>query len=122
MPYLEILSEFRDNVRAQARSIKATPILEECDRLRDDVLPNVGVRLEDREGAPSAVKVVCKEVLLREKEAKKAAELEKNKEKEKKKLELLASQMAKEAQKKIPPSEMFKLEKDKYSKFDDNVS
>lgn len=50
MPYLGIMAEFRDNIRNNARVINATDILKECDRLRDDVLPNVGVRLEDREG------------------------------------------------------------------------
>lgn len=51
MPYLNILSEFRDNVRKEARVLKASSILSECDKLRDDVLPNVGVRLEDIEGS-----------------------------------------------------------------------
>lgn len=67
------------------------------------------------------VKIVDKETLLKEKEAKRQAELEKAAEKEKKKAELAAAQAAKEAQKKIPPSEMFKQETDKYSQFDENV-
>lgn len=50
LPYLEILAKFRDSIRKQAISLKANDILKECDRLRDDVLPNVGVRLEDKEG------------------------------------------------------------------------
>jgi hypothetical protein len=50
LPYLTILSEFRDNIRTEARLIKSTEILNQCDRLRDEVLPNVGVRLEDIEG------------------------------------------------------------------------
>ncbi len=50
MPYLTAMSEFRDSVREQARSLKATEILKECDNLRDEILPNMGVRLEDREG------------------------------------------------------------------------
>lgn len=50
MPYLNILSEFRDKVRTEARIVKAEGILQECDKLRDDILPNVGVRLEDVEG------------------------------------------------------------------------
>lgn len=50
MPYLNIMAEFRDKVRTHARTLKATEILKECDILRDDILPNVGVRLEDREG------------------------------------------------------------------------
>jgi cysteinyl-tRNA synthetase len=50
MPYLTIMAEFRDSVRGLARQLKATEILTECDRLRDDTLPQVGVRLEDLEG------------------------------------------------------------------------
>jgi cysteinyl-tRNA synthetase len=49
MPYLKILADFRENVRAEARTLKAGSILKECDLLRDEVLPNVGVRLEDKE-------------------------------------------------------------------------
>lgn len=50
MPYLTAMSEFRDSVREHARNIKATDILKICDSLRDEILPNMGVRLEDREG------------------------------------------------------------------------
>ena len=48
MPYLNAMADFRDNVRRAARELKATEILQECDRLRDDVLPDLGVRLEDK--------------------------------------------------------------------------
>ena len=48
MPYLGVLASFRDNVRKEARTLKATNILSECDRLRDDLLPQLGVRLEDK--------------------------------------------------------------------------
>ena len=48
----------RDNVRKSAREIKATEILKECDRLRDDVLPNLGVRLEDKENEATVIKLV----------------------------------------------------------------
>lgn len=50
MPYLTPLADFRNSIREQARVLKATEILKLCDQLRDDVLPNLGVRLEDREG------------------------------------------------------------------------
>uniref|UniRef100_A0A8D8LS95 Cysteine--tRNA ligase, cytoplasmic n=1 Tax=Cacopsylla melanoneura TaxID=428564 RepID=A0A8D8LS95_9HEMI len=119
LPYLTILAEFRDNIRTEARVIRAGEILSQCDRLRDEVLPNVGVRLEDKEGKPSAVKLVDKETLLREKEAKRLAEAEKVAEKERKRAELAAAQEAKEAQKKISPLDMFKMETDKYSQFDE---
>jgi len=53
MPYLSAMATFRDAVRKEARSLKATNILSECDKLRDDVLPELGVRLEDK------VKINC---------------------------------------------------------------
>nr|CAD7395991.1 unnamed protein product [Timema cristinae] len=119
MPYLTILAKFRDSVRIQARQLQATEILKECDRLRDDVLPNVGVRLEDHEGHPSAVKMVDRETLLQEKEVKRKLEAEKAAEKIRKKTEQLAAQAQKDAQKRIKPDEMFHSETDKYSKFDE---
>lgn len=51
MPHLTALSEFRHVIRQEARELKSSKILTECDRLRDDVLPNLGVRLEDQEGS-----------------------------------------------------------------------
>lgn len=63
-----------------------------------------------------------RDTLLKEREAKRRIELEKAAEKERKKAELAAAQDAKDAQRKIPASEMFKSEMDKYSKFDENVS
>lgn len=145
-----------------------------CDNVRDDTLPNLGVRLEDHEGQDTVIKLVDKETLLREREEKLEVrgrsisgegafgihliwssffqmEEKKRLEKEKKKAELAAAQAspisthtllsassvnlnisnldfilppaqaAKEAQRRIPPWEMFKNETDKYSEFDDKV-
>lgn len=121
MPYLEILANFREKVRNCAKTLKANDILQECDRLRDDILPNVGVRLEDGNEGDCKVKLVNREELLKEKEIKKKLELEKTLEKEKRKTEAAAAAAAKEAHKRISPSDMFRLEKDKYSQFDDKV-
>ena len=68
MPYATAIAEFREQVRQEARTLKATNILKYCDDLRDDILPSLGVRLEDREGSgvPFAVKLVDKETLLKE--------------------------------------------------------
>ncbi|KAK5650865.1 hypothetical protein RI129_001894 [Pyrocoelia pectoralis] len=118
MPYLNIIAEFRENVRNYAISLKATDILKECDNLRDETFPNVGVRLEDKEGGGSAVKLVDRETLLKEKEAKRQAEADKLAEKERKRAELAAAQAAKEAQRRIPPKEMFRMEIGKYTQFD----
>ncbi|XP_043497028.1 cysteine--tRNA ligase, cytoplasmic [Polistes fuscatus] len=119
MPYLEILSDFREKVRDHAKLIKADSILRECDKLRDDILPTIGVRLEDDSEDGCQVKLVNKDELLKEREAKRKAELEKILEKEIRKSEAAAAAAAKEAQRRIPPMEMFKLEKDKYSQFDE---
>ncbi|XP_015186917.1 PREDICTED: cysteine--tRNA ligase, cytoplasmic [Polistes dominula] len=119
MPYLEILSDFRQKVRDHAKLIKADNILRECDKLRDDILPTIGVRLEDDSEDGCQVKLVNKGELLKEREAKRKAELEKILEKEIRKSEAAAAAAAKEAQRRIPPMEMFKLEKDKYSQFDE---
>ncbi|XP_012061744.1 PREDICTED: cysteine--tRNA ligase, cytoplasmic [Atta cephalotes] len=119
MPYVEILVNFREKVRNYAKTLKAKDILQECDQLRDDILPNVGVRLEDSNEGECKVKLVNREELLKEKEIKKKLELEKTLEKEKIKAEAAAMAAAKEAQKRISPNDMFRLEKDKYSQFDD---
>uniref|UniRef100_A0A4W6CAT4 Cysteine--tRNA ligase, cytoplasmic n=1 Tax=Lates calcarifer TaxID=8187 RepID=A0A4W6CAT4_LATCA len=99
MPYLSVLSDFRENVRKIAREQKVTELLQLCDVVRDNTLPELGVRLEDHEGLPTVVKLVDKEILLKEREEKK--------------------KMAKLEKMKIPPSEMFRAETDKYSKFDE---
>lgn len=122
MPYLEILANFREKVRNCAKTLKANDILQECDALRDDILPNIGVRLEDSNEETCKMKLVNREELLREKEMKKNLEHEKALEKERRKTEAAAAAAAKEAQKKISPSDMFRLEKDKYSQFNDKVS
>lgn len=114
MPYLEALGSFRGQVRDAARKVGAGDVLQLCDHLRDNVLPELGVRLEDKPDR-TVVKLVSKEELAREKEEKRRIEAEK----QRKKQELLEAQKAKEEQKKIPPTEMFKRETEKYSKFDD---
>lgn len=120
MPYVRILAEFRDGVRTQARETKDVEILKQCDNLRDNILPTVGVRLEDREVPPARVKLVDKETLLKEREAKQKLEEAKAAEKERKKNELAQAAALKEAKRKIAPHEMFLPETDKYSKFDEN--
>ena len=89
--------------------LQATEILTECDRLRDEVLPNLGVRLEDKENEATVIKLVDREELMKEKAEKKAMEEKKRLEKEAKKAEAAAKAAALEAAKRLPPSEMFKV-------------
>lgn len=120
LPYVDAIAEFRNNVREEAKTIKANAILQLCDKLRDDVLPNLGVRLEDKESGKYAVKLVDREVLLREREAKRIADAERLAEKQRKQEAAAQLLAAKEAQKRINPQEMFLNEKEKYSQFDEN--
>ncbi|XP_017033305.1 cysteine--tRNA ligase, cytoplasmic [Drosophila kikkawai] len=120
LPYVQTLAEFRNLVREQAKALKAFDILKLCDDLRDNVLPNLGVRLEDKDGGQFAVKLVDRESLLREREAKLAAEAEKAAEKERKKQAAAEAAAAKEAQRRVNPKEMFLGETEKYSAFDEN--
>ncbi|XP_020800990.1 cysteine--tRNA ligase, cytoplasmic [Drosophila serrata] len=120
LPYVQTLAEFRNVVREQAKALKAFDILKLCDDLRDNVLPNLGVRLEDKDGGQFAVKLVDRESLLREREAKLAAEAEKAAEKERKKQAAAEAAAAKEAQRRVNPKEMFLGETEKYSAFDEN--
>lgn len=121
MPYLSALAEFRKAVREIARTQKCTEILDLCDTLRDDILPNLGVRFEDKDAAITSIKLVDRETLLRERDAKKQAEAAKLAQKEKKRQEAAAAAAAVEAQRKINPKEMFLNETDKYSAFDERV-
>lgn len=57
-----------------------------CDQLRDEVLPNLGIRLEDRgKGVESIWKYEDKEVLLKEIQAKALEKQRKEEEKRKRK-------------------------------------
>uniref|UniRef100_A0A5S6QYX7 Cysteine--tRNA ligase, cytoplasmic n=1 Tax=Trichuris muris TaxID=70415 RepID=A0A5S6QYX7_TRIMR len=117
MPYLNALSEFREKVREEARELKIGSLLEECDRLRDEVLVDLGVRLEDRKGE-TVVKLVDREELMKEREQKARLEEEKRLHKEKLAAIAEAKRREKENQRRLPPSDMFLHEKDKYSAFD----
>lgn len=126
MPYVEALSNFRDSVRtaALARTPKDTEMLDLAGHLRDEVLPALGVRVEDRQGEKAVVKLVDKEELLRERERERAEkeERERKKQEEKRRKEELERKKLEAA--KVPPSEMFKIRTTEtgapmYSKFDE---
>lgn len=80
----------------------------------------VCVGLGDKDIGKYAVKLVDRDSLLREREAKLAAEAEKAAEKERKKQAAAEAAAAKEAQRRVNPKEMFLAETEKYSAFDEN--
>ncbi|CAB4019378.1 cysteine--tRNA ligase, cytoplasmic-like, partial [Paramuricea clavata] len=91
-----------------------------CDRLRDEDLPNLGVKLEDQEESQSSViKFVDPETLRKERQQQLEEIEKKKKEKEEMKRRQEEEKAAKLAKAQVPPSEMFKHETDKYSAFDE---
>jgi len=127
MPYLNVLADFRDQVRQECINAKASgdnpsiSVLKICDKLRDDVLPSLGVRLEDKEGEKTVIKLVDAEELAREKRLKSEAAEGLRIEKEKKRMEAEERKKNLEDKKKIKPEEMFKMNEfeGQFAKFDD---
>ncbi|KAI8055314.1 hypothetical protein BDF22DRAFT_676485, partial [Syncephalis plumigaleata] len=110
MPYLRVLSQFRDNVRDLARG-KADhkQLLELCDRLRDEDLVELGVMLDDREGGKALVKLVDREELIRERDEKRRREEEKQAKKQAQAVEKERKRLERLALGRQNPEEMFKV-------------
>ncbi|KAG0701273.1 tRNA synthetases class I (C) catalytic domain-containing protein [Suillus ampliporus] len=126
MPYLRILSSFRDGVRqlAIAKNDNALKeILKLCDKLRDDDLVSLGVALDDQEDGKALVKLVSPAELMKAREekrlklnaqaAKKAAADEEARQK----------RLAKIEKGRVPPEEMFRppnVPEGAYSQWDEH--
>jgi cysteinyl-tRNA synthetase len=91
-PYIETLTKFRDQIKNAAGIDKdLTKIFKICDELRDDVLPYLGVKIEDKgKGVPSIWKFYDKETYIKDIQRQKelAESLKKKKEEEKQEKEL----------------------------------
>ena len=65
-PFMNALSKFRDDVKEKAGEGPQV-LFKLSDQLRDEVLPYLGIRLEDRaKGQPSYWKLADKNVLIQE--------------------------------------------------------
>ena len=102
-PILDALMDFRSRVRSTGRTGDTSGVLKECDSFRDDVLPELGIRLEDKpEG--SIWKLADPDELKREKEMKEQEAARKAAEKA-----VLAQQAAdKEKLNRLPPTDFLK--------------
>lgn len=120
--YVETLAQFRADVKRISKGPdSSSQILAICDQLRDQTLPNLGVRLEDKEvdGVPYVVKFVDAETIAKERALAEKRLHEKRLKEETLKLEKLKLQQQREEKARMPPSDMFRSQTDKYSKFDD---
>jgi len=80
-PVLDALIDFRSSVRDKARAGDVSGVLAECDSFRDDALPPMGVRLEDKAGGKSVWKLADAKELMKEKEQKEGERRRKEEEK-----------------------------------------
>jgi cysteinyl-tRNA synthetase len=116
-PYLDVLTKFRESVRVAAISGDTAAVLRLADALRDDVLPDLGVRMEDKGSGADVVsvwKLDDPEVLRKEK----ALKIEAKAAKEAQRVEAERKKREKEEKAKISPDEMFKSQTGLYSAFD----
>ena len=111
-PIVEALIKFRDDVKDPANQ-DSKALFKLSDSLRDDVLPFLGIRLEDKKDAATIWKYEKPEILIAEREKKHAEKAKKEAEKAaKKELDL--------KKKSTSGKDWFKvMESEKYSKFDE---
>jgi cysteinyl-tRNA synthetase len=121
-PVLDALIDFRSSVRDKARAKDVSGVLQECDAFRDDVLPPLGIRLEDKTGGKSVWKRADPAELMKEREQQ---ELEKQRKADEKKA-AAEEKAKKDALNKLSPEDFMQqltLDDDttklKYSKFDE---
>ena len=107
------MTEFRGEIKDTCiidKDIKK--VLTICDKMRDEILPNLGVRIEDKgKGEKSVWKFFDKEEYLKEKEKEK--ELKENKKKQKE-----AEAKERELKLSLTAKEYYAMQTDKYSEFD----
>jgi len=77
-PYAQALAAFREQVRVLVQQgADNIAILKACDQVRDEILPQIGVSLEDRTGKPARWRLDDPSVLLEEIEERRKAAAEK---------------------------------------------
>jgi cysteinyl-tRNA synthetase len=121
-PALDLIVKFRDEIRALARAGADTKaLMRACDEVRDVGLPELGVKLDDREGG-ALWKLSNPEELRREAAREAEAKAKKEAQKRREKEEAARKAAEKEALARVPPGELFKQGEyaDLYSKYDDD--
>ena len=121
-PYVSAAVAFRDAVRELARKgASAGELLAACDALRDGAMAELGVRVEDRSGAPSLWKMDDPAELQREIREKKEAAATAAAKKRANKLALLEKELAKSEAAAVAPEALFQspAAREKYSAWDE---
>ena len=113
-PFIDIITDFRGEIKNICIIEKDTKkVLTLCDKLRDEILPNAGIRIEDKgKGEKSIWKFFNKEEYLKEKEKEKEL-------KENKRLQKEAEAKERELRLSLSAKEYYAKQTDKYSAFDE---
>lgn len=122
-PLMNALAKFRDDIKNPANNSDQKTMFKLCDELRDDILPFLGIRLEDKgKDAPSIWKYEEPGKLIKEREVKIAEKAKKDAEKAKKEAEKKAKAELDLKKKSTSGKEWFKtFEAEKYSEFDEET-
>jgi cysteinyl-tRNA synthetase len=125
LPYVQALSQFRDQVKHLAIAHKEQGVCPELlklsDHVRDHQLLQLGVNLEDRDssvGEPALIKFGDPAELIAAREAKMQVQLEKERKKEAARLDALRLEQEKVEKAKVNPKDMFRTEE--YAQWDDD--
>jgi cysteinyl-tRNA synthetase len=109
LPYLQVLSTFRDTVRSYAREGRpAQELLALSDKLRDEDLERLGVSLDDREDGKALIKFIPAEELAAARQAKLQQAAEKAARKEELARAKEAARLAKLEKGKVSHLDMFR--------------
>ena len=115
-----VLFQFRDKIRQLAKSGTSEPskYLIECDDLRDTIMPELGVSIEDVENsAKSLIKFVPASILLKQRQEKADKERERAETKQRQAEEQKQKRIEKLLRGKAKPEELFKTAE--WSKWDE---
>jgi cysteinyl-tRNA synthetase len=107
LPYLEDFAQFREEIRKSSKKFNHD-LFDLCDKVRDDVFPKLGYRLEDKGEGKFLIQKESATVLLKERHFKRAEEEKKRQEKERKKAETTAKQVKKAALQATHPGDLFR--------------
>ncbi|KAF9432583.1 hypothetical protein BGZ76_010597 [Entomortierella beljakovae] len=109
LPYLQVLSTFRDTIRNYAREGRsAQEMLALSDKLRDEDLERLGVSLDDREDGKALIKFIPAEELAAQRQAKIQQAAEKAARKEEAARSKEAARLAKLEKGKVSHLDMFR--------------
>lgn len=114
-PVLNAFTTFRTQIRQAVKDNKDSAVyMQICDAVRDEVMPQLGIRFEDYGDFPW--KLENKQDMLNEKEEKQRQAKEQQKQKLQKAKQVVDSEIEKWERARTPPKEALS---DKYSKFDE---